>query len=193
MEKATKEKSLVKVNNNFFTKMKRFWRKLVFSKKNKLLQANEKVENTNGVGNANKVGNINKVENTNQVEVTIETSSEQKLKGKGKLFDYDKVDEDNNTNANEAQCKTEGNNSQLNSNSNIGQSNLDVHRHGEASGNNANEGTMYKTVEVDNNGVDLNVTYLFEKNEKAEPYEGKEEIERKLINYYKSIKNPKVK
>lgn len=154
----TEEKSLVIVNNNFFTKVKRFWFKIF--NRNKVEEENyEQVNDT-------------------KFEIEEDNSFAQETKTK-KLFDFDAEYDENESQKIQAinPIGTSGNIvSEVQENSNV----TPINQQG--------GDTVYKTVEVDGNGEDTNITYLFEKKKPASVSEEREELERKLMNYYESIK-----
>ena len=161
MENNTNEKSLVKVDNGVFARFKRFWSNLFFKNKSKKI-SNKSVE---------------KIEE-NVAELHNENPSKMR-----KLFDYDAEDttKENVEDTSDSFMKDNSEKIEENKIEAVTDDNK------EESDRN-NDQTVYKTVEVDNSGEDTNVTYLFEKKQKSSAYEEKEELERKLMNYYESIK-----
>ena len=161
MEKNTNEKSLVKVDNGIFSRFKRFWSNLFIKNKSKKI-SNKSVE---------EIGEI------------VEELPKENLNKTRKLFDYDAEDTSKENIENPGESFMEDNSEKIEENkieavTDDNKEESDIN----------NDQTIYKTVEVDNSGEDTNVTYLFEKKQKSSAYEEKEELERKLMNYYESIK-----
>ena len=109
-------------------------------------------------------------EKVEEVELIIEESPSESLNTNGKLFNYDAQD-------------NEENNNKIADENNIVSDKSDVSREDLENGK-----ITYESMEISNDNDDMNVTYLFEKKEKT-VVEEREELERKLMNYYESIKN----
>ena len=152
MWKVTNEKSLVKVDNGFFSKVKRFWFN-VFSKKRNKKKKNEEYK---------------------EIEMVIEEMHKEETISKGnRLFNYDAEDNTSNNVNSEDIDENKNINSENNYSENIS----------------VNNEVMYDTVEVKNDEDDMEITFLFEKKPPKSALEEREELERKLMNYYASIKD----
>ena len=161
MGKFTEEKSLISVDNSFFSKIKRFWIKIF----NRRRYEEEYVEN---------------------VEVAVEESPKEETVKTRKLFDYDAEYTEEMSTKGSNNCENGVYDDILVNENNQ----AEVIQENEISVNpNGNDEIVYKTVEVDNDGGDMNTTFLFERKQKVNSVsEEREELERKLMNYYESIK-----
>ena len=151
MEKVTNEKSLVKVDNSIFSRIRKFCANFFYKFRN----------------NKNKDLDYDEYE---EIDIMVENNEEQPVVKTNKLFNYDAEDNMESNAENVDGDKEMNNESGINSKS-------------------TNSEVTYETVELDNQDDDSNVIYLFEKKREKSVLEEREELERKLKNYYESIKS----
>ncbi len=151
MEKVTNEKSLVKVDNSIFSRIRKFCANFFYKFRN----------------NKNKDLDYDEYE---EIDIMVENNEEQPVVKTNKLFNYDA--EDNM----ESNAESVDGDKEMNSESGI-------------NSKSTNSEVTYETVELDNQDDDSNVIYLFEKKREKSVLEEREELERKLKNYYESIKS----